>query len=82
MCSVWVVFDVLSCSIWDYNLLIFYSFEPYLYPYAYPYSYAYPIILTLKIYQSFVLEVVQLFPLASWFRSSLWLKSVSDFAHP
>ena len=41
--------------------LIFYSFEPY--PYPYPYSYAYPIILTLKIYQSVVLKIVQLFPL-------------------
>ena len=39
--------------------LIFYSFEPY--PYHYHYSYTYPIILTSKIYQSVVLEVVQLF---------------------
>ena len=56
--------------------LIFYSFEPYFY------SYTYPIILTLKIYQSVVLKVVLLFPVSSWFPSSLWLKRLSDFAHP
>ena len=55
--------------------LIFYSLKPY------PYSYTYPIILTLKIYQSVVLKVAQLFPVSSWFLSSLWLKSVSDFTH-
>ena len=56
--------------------LIFDSFEPY------PYSYPDPIILTLKLYQSVVLKVVQLHPVLSLFPSSLWLKSVSDFAHP
>ena len=56
--------------------LIFDSFEPY------PYSYPYPIILTLKLYESVVLKVVQLLPVLSLFPSSLWLKSVSDFAHP
>ena len=56
--------------------LIFHSFEPY------PYSYPYPIILTMKIYQSVVLRVVQLFPVSSLFPSSLSLKSASDFAHP
>ena len=45
-------------------------------------SITYPIILTLKIHQSVVLKVVQLFPMSSWFPSSLWLKSVSNLAHP
>ena len=58
--------------------LIFYSFEPY----PYPYLYTYPVILTLNIYQSVVLKVVQLFPVSSWFPSNLGLKNVSDFANP
>ena len=52
--------------------LIFHSFKPY----------SYPIIFTLKIYQSVVLKVVQLFPVPNLFPSSVWLRSVSDFGHP
>ena len=56
--------------------LIFYGFEPY------PYSYTYPIILTLKIYQSAVLKVVQLFPVSSWFPSRSLVKKCIRFCPP
>ena len=62
-----------SCYVfYDSRLVRYASFKTYLYH----------TILTMKTYRSVVLKIVRLFPVSSLFPYGLWLKCVSDFAHP